>query len=91
MSIANEFLSFRDGHHKYQASDDHHGRRIWRNGLGWEIRHVTPNTALSGSSGRRVRIWRYDIHDPAGRFIASEPTFWEASRTFAAAYCGGPR
>ena len=87
MSISDDAMSFRDGPHKYRRND--RGRRTYRNGIGWEIRHCTPTGALTGAPPRKTNLWRYDLYSSSGEFVASEPSFWEASRTFSAAYVGG--
>lgn len=62
----------------------HEPRDIYRNGMGWEIRCNSPFMAMPKIGGcaclRRLanRVWRWDVFDADGRFVASEPTFYHA-------------
>ena len=67
---------------------------VLRNGLGWEMRYVSPksggvaNIAGPGPSRVTSKMWRWDLFNPEGALVASEPSVKSALATFTRLFVG---
>ena len=67
---------------------------VLRNALGWEMRYMSPksggaaNNAGQRSSRHTSKMWRWDLFNPEGVLVASEPNVKSAMAAFTRLFVG---